>query len=228
MVMSARACLVVLFLVGQGYWGLSLAKEREEGGKEEVVSTLSKEQVQEFSAFVQAKSLRREEFLVCTRLIREKQGELKGFVDELAKEFGMSSAKAYTFEKATRSLFELSTNRVDKAGKPERTLHRQIKTDSEAQYVSRLMVARGLTEQQLQVLVQLREEKAKEFGLLDNKLRQAFKLEPKVSYRLDEKTGRVFRLPVPESRDDDLASVQAATNRAAAASGAKESAKKGK
>ena len=113
----------------------------------------------------------------------------------------MAPDKSYTFEKATKTLYELSTNRVDKAGKPERSLVRQMKTESEALYVSRLMVARGLTEQQILVLAQIREEKAKEVGLVDNKLRQTFKLDPNASYRLDDKTGQVVRLAEPQPTD---------------------------
>ena len=193
----------VLVLSAGAVW----AKDTDAGAqKESVVATLSKEQATEFAEYVHAKSLRREEFAVCGRLTVEKQGELKGFMDEMSKEFGMAPDKSYTFEKASRTLYLLSTNKVDKAGKPERSLVRQMKSESEAQYVSRLMVARGLTEQQLRVLAQLREEKAKEVGLVDAKLRKTFNLDPDLSYRLDEKTGQIFRLaalPTAEGAKDE-------------------------
>jgi len=167
-------------------------------GKEPVVATLSKDQIQEFATLVRIRDLRREELIVTTRIWGEKQRELKAFVDEMSKEFGMSPQNAYTYDIASKSLYQLSTNKVDKAGKPERTLARKIKTESEAKYVSRLMVARKLTEQQIVVLAQLREEKMKEAKLQDEKLRKTFNLDPEGGYRLDEKTGEVFRLPKPE------------------------------
>jgi len=166
--------------------------------KETAVATLSKEQIQEFSALVRNRNLRREELVVTTRIWVEKRRELKGFMDEMNKEFGMLPDQSYSYEIESKSLYQLSTNKIDKAGKPERKLVRKIKSDSEAKYVSRLMVARKLTEQQLQVLMQLRAEKQKEAKLMDDKLRQTFKLDPQTGYRLDEKTGQVFRLPVAE------------------------------
>lgn len=169
------------------------------GAKETVVATLSKEQIREFSAFVRNRNLRREELAVTTRIWVEKQRELKGFMDEMNKEFGMLPDHSYSYEIESKSLYQLSTNKIDKAGRPERKLVRKIKSDSEAKYVSRLMVARKLTEQQLQVLLQLRAEKQKEAKLLDEKLRQTFKLDPEAGYRLDEKTGQVVRLPAAET-----------------------------
>jgi len=166
--------------------------------KETVVATLSKEQIQEFSALVRNRNLRREELVVTTRIWVEKQRELKGFMDELSKEYGMQPDQSYSYEIESKSLYQLSTNKVDKAGKPERKLVRKIKSDNEAKYISRLMVARKLTEQQIQVLMQLRAEKQKEAKLMDEKLRQTFKLDPEAGYRLDEKTGQVVRLPAPE------------------------------
>jgi len=202
MAISSRFILMITGFSACLSTGVLWAKDKDqESQKDSVVATLSKEQITEFSAYVRAKSLRREEFIVCSRLILEKQGELKGFMDQMGKEFGMAPDKSYTFEKATKTLYELSTNRVDKAGKPERSLVRQMKTESEALYVSRLMVARGLTEQQILVLAQIREEKAKEVGLVDNKLRQTFKLDPNASYRLDDKTGQVVRLAEPQPTD---------------------------
>lgn len=197
-----------------------LAKEpAAPAAKETVVATLSKDQIKEFSIYARTEMLRREEFAVISRMIVEKQKELKGFVDEMSKEFDMSYDKSYTFEKESKSLYLLSTNKVDKAGKPERTLLKKIKTDGEAKYLSRLMVARRLTEQQLFVLRQLKVEKNKEFGLVDSKLRQTFKLDSKGSYRLDQKTGQVFQVTVAPKAD-------AAANPAAGAEKAKDTAKK--
>ena len=50
------------------------------------------------------------------------------------------------------------------------------------------------------------EEKAKEVGLVDAKLRKTFNLDPDLSYRLDEKTGQIFRLaalPTAEGAKDE-------------------------
>lgn len=188
----------VSLLLGMLVVAQALSKEAVAPAQNEtVVATLQKEQVSEFEAYVKVKELRREEVVVVSRMTLEKQTELKGFMDEMSKEFGIAADKSYTFEKGTKSLFVLSTNQVDKAGKPVRTLVKKIKTDTEAQYLARLMVARRLTEQQLIVLQQLKDEKSKEYGLVDAKLRQTFKLDPQGTYRLDEKTGQVVRLTAP-------------------------------
>jgi len=174
-----------------------------------LVATLTKEQVREFSTMVRNRNLRREEAVVTLRIGAEKQRELKGFMDELQKEFGMRPDCAYVYETDSKSLFQLNTNKLDKAGKPERKLIRKMKTDSESQYASRLLMARKLTENQIQVLAQLRAEKTKEAQLMDNKLRQTFKLDPDAGYRLDEQTGKVFRLPPPNKTEGAGTAVEA-------------------
>jgi|688.fasta_scaffold255982_2 hypothetical protein len=158
------------------------------------VAQLDKGQVAEFSAYVRQKILRSEEFDVCGRILAEKQGELKNFVKEMTEEIGISPDQTYTYETSTRSLYLLSTNAAARAGKPERTLIRKMKTESEAQYVSNLMLARSLTEQQIRVLKQLCEEKRGEFQQTDAKLRQRFKLDAQTAYRLDDQTGQIIRL----------------------------------
>ena len=185
--------------------GTQAAGKTEKAGTGEagatLAATLSKEQIREFSAMVRNRNLRREEVAVTLRIGAEKQRELKGFLDELQKEFGMRPDCAYAYEIESKSLFQLSTNKLDKAGQPERKLIRKMKSDSESQYVSRLLVARKLTENQIQVLAQLRAEKTKEAQLMDNRLRQTFKLDPDAGYRLDEQTGKVFRLPAPDKAE---------------------------
>lgn len=201
--MSTKKVMFIV-MVGSLAFGAPIVRAEAKAGapeKETLVATLSKEQIQEFSAFIRVRDLRREELIVTTRMWIEKQRELKAFAEEMNKEFGMTPDKAYTYEIETKSLYQLSTNQVGQAGKPERKLVRKIKSDSEAQYVSRLMVARKLTEQQIQVLAQLRSEKLKEAQLLDEKLRKTFKLDPKGGYRLDDKNGQVFRLPKKETEE---------------------------
>jgi len=191
---------------------VSFAKDKDSAQqKEAVVATLTKEQISEFSEYVHSKDLRREEVIVSDRLLSEKQRELNGFMNEMLKEFGIESGKAYTFDRETKSLYLLSTNQVDKAGNPARTLVRKMKSDSESQYVSRLMIARRLTEQQIFVLREIREEKTKEYAMVDAKLRQIFKLEPQVPYRLDEKTGQIIRMAVPQSVNSATQAKDAAT-----------------
>lgn len=177
----------------------------------QVVATLDKDQVKEFAAFVHARDLRREERFVVARLWREKQGELKGFVQELSQEFGLAPEQAYTYEIDSKSLFQLMTNKLDKAGNPEKKLIRKVQSDSEAQYLSRLMVARKLTEQQLNVLVMLNAEKAEESKLLDEKVRKRFGLDPEGGYRLDEKSGQVFRVPQRDTAQKPVTGVDPVT-----------------
>jgi len=176
-----------------------------------VVATLDKDQIKEFAAFVHVRDLRREEMFVLARLWREKQGELKGFVQELSQEFGLAPEQAYTYEIDSKSLYQLMTNKLDEAGSPEKKLIRKIRSDSEAQYLSRLMVARKLTEQQLSVLVMLNAEKAEETKLLDERLRKRFGLDPEGGYRLDEKSGQVFRVPQRDAAQKPVTGVAPAT-----------------
>ena len=227
--MGFRFCLSVFLGGAVAVLATDAAVAKDKGPvaqKETVIASLTKEQVAEFSGYVHNKDLRREELIVSDRLLVEKQGELKGLMEEMSKEFGISPDKSYTFEKETKSLYLLSTNQVDKAGKPARTLLRQMKTDGEAQYLSRLMIARRMTEQQIFVLAQIREEKSKECGLIDAKLRQAFKLDPQTSYRLDEKTGQLIRLDVPQTAGADAAKDAQAKSGAAVGSGKNSTKKK--
>lgn len=204
MELSMSSCLkgLLIFLCYGCLSGVLVARGDDKsavaGSKETLVATLSKDQIQEFSVFVRNRNLRREELVVTTRIWVEKQRELKAFMDEMSKEFGMSPEHSYSYEIESKSLYQLATNKTDTVGKPDRKLVRTIKSDSESKYISRLMVARKLTEQQLQVLMQLRAEKQQEATLMDGKLRQTFKLDPEAGYRLDEKTGQVFRQPASE------------------------------
>jgi len=172
-----------------------IALASEEVKPARVVAKLSADQIKQFSRMVRMRDLRRQELAVLSRIWEEKRREAKAFADEMAAEFEMSPESAYTYETKSKTLYRLSTNRLDKAGKPERKVARKVKSDSESQYLSRLMVARKLTEQQIGVLAQLRAEKAKEAQLQDDKLRETFKLEAGAGYRLDEKTGEVFLVP---------------------------------
>lgn len=58
--------------------------------------------------------------------------------------------------------------------------------------IRKLMLSRRLTEQQVAVLLQLREEKMKEFSKIDAILRETFSLDPKARYRLDSDAGKLF------------------------------------
>jgi hypothetical protein len=191
MIAERKGLLLVACLVVGGV----LAKEKEAVvAKQDVIATLTKEQVSEFTQYVRAKELRSQEYGVCERMIVEKRRELKKLQDEMKKEFDMSPDHSYTYEMSTQTLFLLSTNKVDKAGKPEKTVIKKIKTGGESEFLSSKMLARKLTEQQIVVLAQLCEEKKIEFQQTDNQLRQKFKLGAGVSYRLDDKTGQVIRL----------------------------------
>ena len=172
---------------------VSFAKDKGDNpeAEETVVATLNKQQIDEFSQYINSKNLRRQEWLVTARILKEKQLELKGLMDNMSDEFNMDTDKSYTYEKSTKSLFEVSTNKTDKASSPERKLVRKVKSDSEALYLSRLMVARQLTEQQIFVLAQIVIEKNKEFNLVDSKLRKTYKLDKSSSYNLDNKTGKL-------------------------------------
>jgi len=219
---SKRWMVAVLLSASIGYGAQALDKAEKSvpDAAETVVTTLSKEQIREFAIMVNNRNLRRQEIAVALRIGAEKQRELKGFLDELQKEYDMKPECAYSYEIESKTLYQLVTNKLDKAGKPERKLLRKIKSEGEAQYVSRLMVARKLTENQIQVLAQIRAEKVKEAQLMDGKLRQTFKLDPNAGYRLDEKTGKVFRLPSAKKAEDGIkadAAAQSGEARAAKA-----------
>lgn len=189
--------VVIVFLVG-----LCLYSQAQGDPEGSLVTTLSKEQIKEFSTLVFNRDLRRQELAVTLRIGAEKQRELKGFMDEMAKEFGIKPEYSYSYQIEEKQLYQLVTNKLDKAGNPEKKKVRKVKSDSESQYLSRLLVARKLTENQIHVLAQLRAEKQKEAQLLDEKLRTTFKLEPTAGYRLEEASGKVFRLPPPEKSKD--------------------------
>ena len=209
----------VLFVVGSlvvfaPRCGLSAEGKTAPAEPETLVATLTTNQVKEFSAYVRSKSLRGQEYLVFGRMLSEKAKELKGFIDVMQREFNLSPDTSYQYEAASKKVYELSTNKLDKAGNRERTVVYACKSDQEAQRVSRLMLARRLTERQIDVLKQLREEKQKETVRTDAKLREVFHLDPKVQYRLDSETGRVFQVPARKSGPKNTAAASAGTKSA--------------
>jgi len=193
--MSLNASVtVVAFCVFSGFVGTILAEDAGSNrvADEKLVKTLTTNQVAQFQGYVQAKNLRNQEFVVCGRIVNEKRNELNKLNRDLEKEFGISPDKAYHFEAASKKLYELSTNSTDKAKGPDRKLVREAKSESEAQMIRKLMLSRRLTEQQVAVLLQLREEKMKEFSKIDAILRETFSLDPKARYRLDSDAGKLF------------------------------------
>ena len=193
--MSLKSSVVVLaFGVCTVFVGTILAEDAGSNrvADEKLVKTLTTNQVAQFQGYVQAKNLRNQEFVVCGRIVNEKRNELNKLNRDLEKEFGISPDKAYHFEAASKKLYELSTNSTDKAKGPDRKLVREAKSESEAQMIRKLMLSRRLTEQQVAVLLQLREEKMKEFSKIDAILRETFSLDPKARYRLDSDAGKLF------------------------------------
>lgn len=190
--------------IGYGAPALDKAEKSVPDAAETLVTTLSKEQIREFSTLVNNRNLRREEVAVVLRIGEEKQRERKSLLDVMQKEYEMKPECVYLFEAESKTLYQLVTNKLDKTGKPERKVFHKIKTGGEAKYVSRLMMARRMTENQIQVLAQLRAEKVKEAQLMDAKLRQTFKLDPDAGYRLDKKTGKVFRQPSAKKPEDGI------------------------
>lgn len=193
--MSLKSSVVVVtFGVCSAFVGTVLAEDvgSDRAADEKLVKALTTNQVAQFQGYVQAKNLRNQEFIVCGRIVNEKRNELNILNRDLEKEFGVSPDKSYHFEGASKKLYELSTNSTDKVKGRDRKLVREAKSESEAQMIRKMMLSRRLTEQQVAVLLQLREEKMKEFSKIDAKLRETFGLDPKARYRLDSDTGKLF------------------------------------
>lgn len=193
--MSLKSSVVVVtFGVCSAFVGTVLAEDAGSNrvADEKLVKTLTTNQVAQFQGYVQAKNLRNQEFVVCGRIVNEKRNELSKLNRDLEKEFGISPDKSYHFEAASKKLYELSTNGTEKVKGRERKLVREAKSESEAQMIRKMMLTRRLTEQQVAVLLQLREEKMKEFSKIDAKLRETFGLDPKARYRLDSDAGKLF------------------------------------
>ena len=174
-----------------------------------LVAELASEQATEFSAYVRMRGARQEEIRVIARMLKEKRGELSDLIGKMAADFGIAPDCSYMYKAATKSLYLLSSNKVDKASVPERTLLRTFTSAEEAKEAEGLILARRLTEQQIRVLEQLRVEKQCEFRNTDSQLRKRFKLDSGTAYHLDEATGRLMCVTPPQTDGGDADNLDA-------------------
>lgn len=169
-----------------------------------VVATLNKKQTEQFIALTAQRSARYQELLVFERVIREKREELGQSLKGLKREFAMDPEKSYSYDRAAKKLFEVSKA---KNGKAVRKEVRAVQSEGESTYLSRLMVGRQLVERQLEVLMELVQEKQQEANLTDANLRKVFHLEANGIYRLDAAKGTILLTGMKQPASQEASAV---------------------
>jgi len=165
----------MLFAVCAAVVGFSFCWAEGAAPKGEAVKKLAKDDAAVFVRLTVQRTARFDELAVFKRVLAEKQAELKETLAKLEGEHGLDPKKNYTYEIKTRKLFELVPAKKEGA-EPTKKMVTAYKDDEAAAPLAREMVARKLVENQLIVLGQLAQEKAKEAELVDGKIRKMYKL----------------------------------------------------
>lgn len=172
------------------------------GGKpqEKVVAKLDKAKSKDFQRAVTLRQMRSEELRVLSRLVEEKNGELKGFDSELRTMFAMSDDALYSYNSTNRTLYLISTNVADgaTADVPALVPHHVFPNDDDAGDFLRTLSAKQITRRQIETFREVIREKRDEYRLTDKYLADKYGIKADRKYRFDDKTGELFE-EVPNS-----------------------------
>lgn len=167
---------------------------------QQVVKDFNKEDADKFAQIVATREVARGNYVVCSRLLKEKQAMFKSMIGVLEKDHALKSAFSYTYDSDQLSLFQLSTNAVKKGEQPKRTLVKKFKNKEEAAPLVRLMLHRQRLEGQIIVLAQLAEEQRQDNARWDEHLRKTFSLAPSSQYQLKKVSDNKFQLILVEKK----------------------------
>jgi len=185
--LAVTACAVTMSSF-VGHAEVAVAKD----AKGTVVKKLSKDDATVFVRLTVQRTARFDELAIFQRVLVEKQAELKETLAKLEGEHGMDPKKSYSYETATRKLFELVPAKKE-GGEPTKKEVTTFKDAEAAAPLAREMIARKLVENQLAVLGQLSREKAQEAELVDSKLRKMFKLDADGIYSFNADDSTIYR-----------------------------------
>ena len=161
---------------------------------QDVMKTLSKTDAEMFARIVALREGARENFVVTTRLLQEKQSNFRSVSEVLDKEHGVKPDFPYTYDIEEKALFQLSTNAVKKGEQPARTLVKRFKTGEEALPLATLMLKRQRVESHIIALAQIAEEQREENARWDEHLRKTFSLEPMTRYQIKKVNDDQYQL----------------------------------
>lgn len=167
---------------------------------QQVVREFNKEDADKFAQIVATREVARGNYVVCARLLKEKQAMFKSMIAVLEKDHALKPAYPYTYDADQCSLYQLSTNAVKKGEQPKRTLVKKFKNKEEAAPLVRLMLHRQRLEGQMTVLAQLAAEQRKDNERWDEHLRKTFSLAPSSQYQLKKISDGKFQLILIEKK----------------------------
>lgn len=201
-------------------------KSPEPKHAERVVKVLTPAEAERLVRLNQMRRERQDELTILGRLSGEKQSELESFNVKLSKEYGIDDQRVYTYDATNRTVYLLlpsegqpaaaggtvaakggvQTNAVAVAAAARRLPHRVFPTAEESQAFAQLVVAKKLTQQQLDVFATVEREKRLELAQVQGLLKKELGIDPQRNYRFEEETRKLY-----ERMDGRSADASAAT-----------------
>ncbi len=167
---------------------------------------------QEFLNITAARRRAQEDFLVISRLMQEKQLEIRKFRNELNERFEIDPDGNYEFNEEEGVIYVLTprgddvdisgvTGREDLDEMFERKVHRTLEEKDREAFL-RLVASRQLASEQVEVLSLLRNEKEIELTTVQQLMVDKYAISNDREYRYDQDTRTLFELVrVPASFD---------------------------
>lgn len=180
-----------LFFTSTTLYGWSFFK-KDNAPKERLVVTLKNESAVRFCELAKLRQSCKEEHTVLTRLKLEKNKEMVNLLKRLNDEYGVYSDKSYSYNSTNMTLYIVVTNNVDSSISLQKT--RVFNTESESLEFLRLLVARNITNRQIESINEMLKEKEIEFNKIVTYLENYFGVDRNKKYRFEESTGTLYEV----------------------------------
>ena len=152
----------------------------------------------------ESRELRRGEIVVLSRLLVEKQNELRRMDRRLQEVFGVDPSVTYQYDADSRCIYRLDTKEgaeelaraggVDPEDLITRTIHRELATPDAANAFTRLVSAKKITNNEIRVLQLLLREKNMELKKVETTLAARFSIAPDKHYEYDASAQTLFEI----------------------------------
>jgi len=156
---------------------------------------------------IAARRRAQEDFVVVSRLIEEKQLEIRTFNEQMQKEFGVSMDKNYQFDAESGTIFELVLKAGADLQKNQQTVnadqlkdiydfnvHRKLTDEKEKTRFLRLAAGKQLAGDQIKMLSLLQNEKEIENQTVHDEMARRYAISLDREYRYDSDTKTLFEL----------------------------------
>ena len=157
---------------------------------------------------ISARRRSQEDYVVISRLIEEKNLEIKTFNELMDKEFGVNKDRNYQFEAESNTIYELVlkeasaaqqktqavTNAEQLKNMYDSKVHRVLKDDVEKNRFVRLAAGKQLAGEQIKMLSLLQNEKEIESESLQEEMARRYAISQDREYRYDSDTKTLFEL----------------------------------